>query len=341
MRSLTYIWRDRGPALILAFALLGTFCFRQQTSAQNAPWTSGETDARMSSFLECSVVDATGAPLRDVAVQLMRLEGLMHLSVVYTDLRGMARFDPLPIGLYQVTATLGTSTTVEHIKVDAIPQPIVIVLRSHNAGTGSVSGQKTVPVQQLLVPRNATKEFGKAETAFVKGDDSKAFTHVERALSICPTYAQALALRGTLRLIQGKRDTSSEDLELAIRYDPGLVKAYFMLANIYNDKHEFGRAGNLATQAKVLDPQSWQGYYESARSNLGRGDFEAALKDAQEAERLVPDKFKAATILAQTSALIGTGNDADAAAVLQELLKRQLTESESELAKRFLSQLSH
>jgi tetratricopeptide (TPR) repeat protein len=165
--------------------------------------------------------------------------------------------------------------------------------------------------------------------------------HIERALSIYPTYAHALALRGILQLMAGDRDSGSKDLELAVQYDPALVRAYVALANVYNDRHEFDRSSKMAEKAKLLAPRFWQGYYEAARANLGRGNFDDALSNAQEAERLASGDFKSAASLARASALIGKGDNEKAAVLLRVLLARPLPPAQEELAKNFLANLSH
>jgi tetratricopeptide (TPR) repeat protein len=111
--------------------------------------------------------------------------------------------------------------------------------------------------------------------------------YIEKALSACPQYAKALALRATLEM----QDTTSherakDDAEKAMEYDPNLAAGYIVLGAAYNSVGQFDDAIRALDHGIALLPTSWQGYYEMSKALLGKGDFPGALRQAERASSL-------------------------------------------------------
>jgi tetratricopeptide (TPR) repeat protein len=148
--------------------------------------------------------------------------------------------------------------------------------------------EPTISVQQLRAPTKAIVELDRSARAFLKGDRIAARNHVERALQIYPSFANALAWRGILNAEDKRLQESCADLERAVATDPNLGLAYAALARTYNNMMRWKDAQRVLEAGLRRNPNVWQAEYEAARAEAGQERFHSALKHLARAEQLNP-----------------------------------------------------
>jgi len=175
---------------------------------------------------------------------------------------------------------------------------------SEAAGTDSSS---TVSVAEYEVLAKARSLYEKAAEAYLKGKKDEAQSRVDAALKAYPKYAQALTLRGLLKVDAGKKDEAIGDFTEAIQRDPHYVLSYLALASVYSSSGRFDDAMPLLNQAEKLAPNAWQTYFELARANVGKHQYRAALTNIDQSSRLIggPEKEQPEFHLVRGYALIG------------------------------------
>lgn len=136
-----------------------------------------------------------------------------------------------------------------------------------------------VSVLELAAPRKAQLELNRSRSAFQHGDDLAAMDHVNRALELAPSYANALAWRGVLQSHnKDQLQQACADVETAVRLDPSLALAFSALGSIYNSMGRWEDARTVLARALALEPNQWQAHYEFARADAGQLNFESALR---------------------------------------------------------------
>jgi tetratricopeptide (TPR) repeat protein len=148
-------------------------------------------------------------------------------------------------------------------------------------------GQATISAAELRVPGKARDAYRRAWLAMRDNKLDDAARYIEKALSACPQYANALALRATLEM----QDTNSherarDDAEKAIEYDPNSGAGYIVLGAAYSASGQFDDAIRTLNRGITLLPTSWQGYFEMSYALWGKGDFLGGLRQAERASSL-------------------------------------------------------
>jgi tetratricopeptide (TPR) repeat protein len=223
-----------------------------------------------------------GTPIRDVQIQLQSATGA-PLATVTSGVNGSFEFTEVPIGDYEVVATQGVNQVQERIHCDPGISPVTLRFSTSAERPGSGN---TVSVNSLRVPEKARELFQKAQDSFHKNKLEDAWNHTEKALAIVPTYAQALTLRGLLRLNRGDKAGGEQDLQASIKNDSNYPLAYFAMGAVLNTDGRFDDAQRTLEQGLRIDPASWQGYFELSKAMMGKSDYRNALKAVVKAESL-------------------------------------------------------
>jgi tetratricopeptide (TPR) repeat protein len=147
--------------------------------------------------------------------------------------------------------------------------------------------QATISAAELRVPGKARDACRKAWFAMSENKLGDAARYIEKALSVWPQYAAALALRATLEMQDtNSHERAKDDAEKAIEYDPNYAAGYIVLGSAYNSLGQFDDAIRTLDRGIALLPTTWQGYYEMSYALLGKGDFLGGLHQAEKASSL-------------------------------------------------------
>lgn len=282
-----------------------------------------------------TVLNLSGDPVKSVQVQLQDASNGTVLSSVYTNDAGQYVFSGVRHGSYEVMAFSGVRQTSDRVEVGS--WPVTANLRMPFSGKpNDGAGQNTISVVQYRIPDKAREEFHKAQDDLSRNKIEDGEKHLERALAICPNYANALTLRGILELSASKVDNAMSDLQKAIQSDGNYALAYTVMGAALNSVKRFDEAIRSLERGESLAPDSWQTYFEMAKAYLGKADFAKAIRQLDRAQSLTPD-FPMIRYV-RGFALMGLKQYQQAATELQAFLEKVQTGPESDRARQLLSQ---
>lgn len=239
--------------------------------------------ASIDSFGSVSGVVCTidGRPLREVTVQLRDTMNGNIISSGTSRMNGSFDFYNVPPGHYEVVALKGVDEAHERVQVSNSQATATLRMAAPVSEPGAGN---TVSVKALQIPGKARKEFQKAQEAFNKGKFEDSRKRVDKALEAFPQFAEALTLRGILRVNNKDYAGGQQDLQQAINDDSNYAMAFFALGATQNELGKFTDAQQTLEEGLRVDPTSWQGYFELSKSKLGQEDYRNALKYVVKAE---------------------------------------------------------
>jgi hypothetical protein len=318
--------------LLTAAAWAGFMMCTGQLKAQESGYDSGAVGIPAS--LHGQVVTATGQPLSDVRIELRSMTG-RTISSTWAGISGLFYISNLESGVYEVVATSGVDQSVERVNIPSLETQLTVQIGSsrpsnHTDGTVSVTG--------LAVPSGARKAYEKAARLLQKNDMAGAWNQLTIALQMWPKYAEALTLRGVLKLQSNGLQDAMKDFAAALELDQGYPLAYIGLAAGYNLTGRFDDALSILNQARSLKMQSWQVRYETSKALLGKKIFDRALQEASQAGRLLGHDLPSINIV-KAKAYIGLKNTNSATAELQRLLQKENSGPEADESRALLASM--
>lgn len=297
---------DRKAVLTVALAASLTVSLRvlAQDPGQLDQRTVGDAPERVSSNITGSVRTQDDHPIDDARVEIREISTGTIVASGYTSPSGSFEVH-VPDGTYEVIATSGLSEARDRVRVDGIGGSVTLRL-PHIMGAAPAGGT-TVSVAEMKVPDKARKEFEKARVAMTRNELQESRQHLAKALEIYPQYSDALALRGVAAMAANDLQSAANDLNAAIQHDSNNSQAYVAMGSLYNRTKRFDDAIRTLDRGVALNPSSWQAFFEMSRAELGKGDFEAALRKATKAEQLV-GKVYDPIYLVKAHAMLGMKN---------------------------------
>ena len=329
------------PLLILPILAIGTLLFGQsaidgsmQPGMMTMPGPGVEHNPVVDfGTLSGSLITIDGRPVREAQIEVHNVSNGTVIASGYTKTNGAFEFDNMPLGQYEVVATHGVDQAHERVRVEHGPTQVTLRINAAQAEPGSGN---TVSVAALQVPDKAKNEFRKAEEAFQKNKMEDAEKLVEKALTIVPNYAQALTMRGLLKLNKGDVPGGADALQAAIHADPNYPLAYFAMGAAMNLSGQYPEAQKALEQGLRIEPTSWQGYFELSKAVLGQHDFRNALKYIVKSETL--GGVYPPIHLVKAHALLGLKDYDEAATELEQYLAKDSSGPKAEEARKALSQ---
>jgi tetratricopeptide (TPR) repeat protein len=286
--------------------------------------------------LDGTVVDAfTNKPLQDAKVELRDAGNGTVVTSSFTNSAGAFDFGSVPQGLYRVVAVRGVSQVEERVDVSNFRNTVNLRMPVNNQPEAGNTGN-TVSVAQYRIPEKARNEFQKAQEASTRLNFDDARKHVERALELYPNYADALTLRAVLNLASNT-PAAVADLQKAIQCDGNYALAYTVLGSALNMQEKFDEAMQTLQHGQSLAPDSWQTYFEMARSYVGKQDYASALRQLDRAQSLVPAEYPT-LLLVRAQAHMGLKQYQTAMQELQTFLQKDPTGPNSAAAEKMLRQ---
>jgi hypothetical protein len=222
-----------------------------------------------------TIVNMSGQPVRNANIELHQLGNGAVIASVISSINGTFQFSNVPIGDFEVVANVGVDQAHERVRCQYSDSQVTLRINTPVAEPGSGN---TVSVQALAAPEKARSEFQKARQAFLKSKFAEAWTLTQKALLAAPRYAQALTLRGILRINKSDVKGGEQDLQESLKSDPNYAMAYFAMGAAQNIDGKYDDAQRTLEQGLKIDPASWQGYFELAKAMMGKSDYRSALK---------------------------------------------------------------
>lgn len=325
------------PLLTLSIAIVSAPLFAQVSPSQAGAGPASDLPNPSSTLVTGSIngtlVSIDGRGIADARIQVKDLNTGALVVSTFSKHNGSFEFYNLAPGNYELVATSGLSET--HDKVQVM-QGMAFVTLQIAAPVSDPSAGATVSVASMKVPGKARKEFEKAQKAFYDNKLEEAKERVEKAISAYPYYAEALTLRGILKVDDNKYEEGEADLQNAIKFDPNYGMAYIAMGAALNQVAKFEDALRSLQRGVAISPDSWQGHFEMAKAFLGKGDFAAALKNVVRAEKL--EQNYPPLRLVKAHALLGLQQYDAAILELEGYLSKEPNGSFSDNARKTLDQ---
>lgn len=324
----------RRPLILVSIVFAAVFGFAQGSPYGPAPFDhTSRFDVQ--STVRGVVRDLTGRTVANARVEVQEsLTGRVIASASSAP-NGSFELMGLPAGEYQLVTFAGLAQASSHIDTR---RDIDIEVRIASQKTSDVRGTTAVSVAQMKVPGNARKLFDKAMSSFRAARLDDAFGFVQRALGVFPDYAQALALRGILNMQKGDNAKAQPDLEKSVELDYADDTNYVALASLYNTEGRYDDAMRILDRGIALHPNAWQALTEMARAQLGKRDYEGALKSLVKTDRIMPVGVHYPKLL-RAKAYAGMKDVPAAIAQIETFLREQPAGPNSESAKQMLQKL--
>jgi len=273
---------------------------------------------QLSASLTGTIRTTKGAPITDARVELHNAKTGELFASGYTNNQGAFEFANVPSGAYELVATSGLAELREHLNLPATPG-LNLIMADNTQGSDIAPGADSVSVAQFKVPSKARELLKKAQAAAHKNKMEDVDKYLAKALEIYPHFSEALTLRGILKLDGNQVSSAIEDLEKAVQYDSNAAMSYLVLGAAYNMAKRFDDALRSSDRGVALLPTAWQGYFEMAKSYLGKADYTHAMQQIDRAISLAPSDF-APVHLVKAHALLALKSYPEAMGELQAFL---------------------
>jgi predicted Zn-dependent protease len=282
-----------------------------------------------------TAMDSRGEPIADARVDVLTQDTRTAAASGYTNSSGVVTLTDIPDGRYEVVLNKGVNGTSERVEVDGFPTQVT--LRVAAEGNPNVGNRATVSVAQFKVPEKARKAFNKAQDAFHERKDDKARKYVEEALAIEPQFAEALTLRGIMKIDGRDEDGAIDDLSAAIKADAGYALAYTALGAAFNRAQRFDEALQTLDRGIATDPTNWQNYFELGKAQVSKGDYATGLKSMDKAQSLTKQEYPPLHLV-KAHAMLMMKQYQNAMVELAAFLKKAPKAPQSEQAKAMMQQ---
>jgi tetratricopeptide (TPR) repeat protein len=220
-----------------------------------------------------------------VKITLSTMRGAV--TTIYAETQGQFEFEGVAAGTYYLEFEADrqrfhpVSETVQVYR----NMPTILTVSLRPIKPGGSSKPDTVSVNELKekVPDKARKEFEKASRAGSQGRIDEAIAHLEKAISIFPSFSRAHNDLGTYFLAQGKLDQAEESFRKAIALDSTAFNPLLNLGIVLVHKQQFVAATDQLTRALSLEPNSPAAHLYAGLAFMGSNNLDAAEKELKAA----------------------------------------------------------
>jgi tetratricopeptide (TPR) repeat protein len=321
------------PLFLVSIVLVAVSAAAQLTPVDN--------NVRASDFQQVisgTVRDLDNRPVSGVHVELQDCLTSRLVASAYTFANGSFELREIPRGQYEVVVTSGISEARTRVELPGNNDVTLRIASNASVADKSSGSKSSVSLSQMKVPGKAQKLFQKAMDAFRLSHLDDAFSFVQKALGLYPDYARALTLRGVMNLQRGDTQSAEPDLQKAVELDYSDDMGFVALASLYNTEGKFDKALQILDRGMTVHPNSWQALSEMARGQIGKHNYEDALKSIAKAENYVPPTVNYLHLF-RAQALAGLGNIPGAVTELNTYLAKEPTGQNAEVAHKMLGKL--
>jgi Tfp pilus assembly protein PilF len=315
----------------VAVVAAGFFAIASSSPAQQPFRTTDPS----SSMVTVRVLDERNNPVPDARVEVRSYMGMQNAVGGYTNSTGVYQV-MLPYGQYEVIAQKSVSHNSDRIEVNVGGS--LVALKLDMAQTSEVGSATSVSLAQYQVPKKAREEYKKALSALDKRDLEQAQKRIAKALELCPDFSEALTTRAILKLESQDNAGSIEDLDHAVKADPGYAMAYFVLGAAFNRIEKFDDALRALDRGIALSPRSWQAHFEIGKAHMGKTNYMAAIKALDKADELANGSYPLLHLV-KAHAMLALKQYGEAMNELQVYLTKDPNSPQSENARQTLDQV--
>jgi tetratricopeptide (TPR) repeat protein len=265
-----------------------------------------------------------GSPVDNAQITVQDINTEMRVAASYTNPNGAFEIDNLEPGEYEIVVTSNLTEARQRMQIMGGENRVEVNVLQEGAKKSNQASRAapTVSVAEMNVPDKAQRELQKAQEMASKGKLDEARSYVDSALKESPNFASALTFRGMLNLRERNIEAAERDVEDAIKADPSNGRAYITLGEVFNLEGRYDEALRALGRGESLEPAAWQAHFEMSRANLGKRDFEAALREITKAASMA-DKDYPPLHIVRAEALLGIEDYKAAIAELKTYLERE------------------
>ncbi len=179
------------------------------------------------------------------------------------------------------------------------------------------SGARADLAQALnLAPENSSAYRLRAQIRYQTGDHAGSLADADQAIDLAGDAADAelFGIRAQAQKTLGENDAAIEDLNRAIELNPDFTAAYYLRAQLYEEKTQAAAAEADYSRVIELAPRHVDALNQRAWLRFYAADWEAAITDSQRVLELAPQAAVAMRLIGY--AHFGQGNYAEAAQML-------------------------
>jgi len=261
----------------------------------------------------------TGAAAQNVPVRLEKFSGGI-IDQMSTDTRGRFRFINLQRNYYKVVInTPGFNATQQDADLQVLFKVFLVFELTRDKSKDTTGRASLNDVINASVPAEAREEFDRGRAALVKKDQQEAITHLQKAITLHPSFFDADLLLATAYV--DLRDWSKAEavLRRAIELKPESAPAIISLGEVYWRQKRLKESEETLLAGLKLDDKSWHGHFTLARLYWELGDIKRAGPPLGKTLQLKPD-FAEAHLLAG-NVLLKVGQQQRALLEYEEYLK--------------------
>ena len=229
---------------------------------------------------------AGNTPAENVIVRLEAYIG-GHIGEVQTDRSGRFVFTNLFGQEYDVLINLpGYLPAKEHVDLQTVTTAYVQIQLMADKRTGVPSASKPAIVD-ATIPESARREFDKARLTLEQPEKIKeTVSHLEKAVSLAPGFAEAELLLGTVYMDAQQWDKAEASLQHVLKSKPDSTGALLALGELYLHAQKFKEAESALSNALRIDDSSFRGHLALGRVYYAAGDLAKAGPEVDRALQL-------------------------------------------------------
>lgn len=235
-----------------------------------------------------------GQPAEFVIVNLEANVGGI-LTQVRTDRSGKFRFNDIGQDQFRIVIRHPGFKEVQRL-VDlnaAANEYLQIQLVAEKSDTIPSSG-----IVNAAINPEAQEEYEKGRTALMTEKNlPSGISHLEKAISLAPQYAEAHLLLGTAFLDNKQLDKAERELHKTLEINPQAAAALFSLGDVHRRQQKYAEAEKTLLDGLKLEPKSAQGHFTLGQVYFAKGDLTKAGPEVGQTLQLKPD-FAEAYLLA-------------------------------------------
>lgn len=278
-----------------------------------------------------------------VQVEVLVPQGVLATMNVIGD--GTANFQVTSGKNYRlrVSGTGFQTVTTAYFGIESLEQEhtetVHLIADSPQTGTKAPSGQATVSVSELNVPKNAGEEMKKGLDAYSKGDSDQAANHLEKATVEYPQFARAYDLLAAIAMKSQNRGKARELLSKAIEVDGTYLPAFVDLARIDLQEQLYTQSESLLEKAISINPNLPEPVALLATAEFVNKQYDKALSDVQRTHAL-PNHEQFAEVHLMAAKVLRMQNHPEAAIVQFRLFLKEKPDSpQADAARKALASL--
>ena len=241
--------------------------------------------------LTVTVHTAQGEPANNARVELHDVSNGAGTIRGYTNGAGMVEIPNVPGGSYEVVVTYKLLESQQRANLSFGEHTLNVRMPAGDTTGSDIGSASSVSVAAYKVPDKARKEFKKAQVSLGDHKNDEALSHLNKALEIYSDYADALTLRGIIRMDKQDHEGALADLDAAIKADSSCSMAYFAMGAAFNAMERYDDAARTLQRGLTLDPKSWQGYFELGKALVGKGSYKDGIEQLNKAQSFAAAQY--------------------------------------------------